>query len=258
MERVDKVLMKMGLARSRTHATDLIQKKLVYFSDNLVTKASQKVTTAELRVEKDSEDFVGRGALKLVGALKEFDIDPKNLICADVGASTGGFTDVLLRSGAVKVYAIDVGHDQLALPLVNDSRVSNREGVNIRNGVQLPEKVQLVVADLSFISLKLVLEPMFSLLDESGVAVVLIKPQFEVGRKGIDKNGIVKDKSLHSKILKEIRDHALGLDYSLQKLMESPVKGRTGNIEYLVLFVKDELDRVMNDEQIEEKVRSQF
>lgn len=239
MERVDKVLINLGLARSRNHAIELIEKGLVSFKGKQVKKASQKVTQEDLVVTPPVEDYVGRGAYKLLGGLEEFEIDPGGLICADMGASTGGFTDVLLKRGASKVYAIDVGHDQLATVLKENASVINLEGVNIRNGVSLKEKVDLVVGDLSFISLRLLLEEIFKTMKENAKALLLIKPQFEVGKENIDKNGIVKDKEKHIEAIKQVRDKASELGFQMMDLIVSPIRGRTGNVEYMALFQRE-------------------
>jgi len=239
LERVDKVLINLGLARSRNHALELIEKGLVSFNGKQIKKASQKVSEEGLVVTPPDEDYVGRGAYKLIGGLDAFNIDPKGFVCADMGASTGGFTDVLLKRGATKVYAIDVGHDQLAKVLRDSPLVINLEGVNIRNGVALDEKVDLVVGDLSFISLRLLLEEIFKTMKEDAKALLLIKPQFEVGKENIDKNGIVKDKEKHIEAINGVRDKANELGFELQSLIVSPIKGRTGNVEYMALFHRE-------------------
>ena len=185
------------------------------------------------------EDYVGRGAYKLIGALDSFDINPKGFVCADMGASTGGFTDVLLKRGAKKVYAIDVGHDQLAEALKSNGKVVNMEGLNIRNGVELDEKVDLVVGDLSFISLKLLLEEIFKTMKEQASALLLIKPQFEVGKENIDKNGLVKNKEKHIDAIRGVVERVCELGFSLGKLMVSSIKGKTGNVEYMALFQRE-------------------
>ncbi len=239
MDRVDKVLISLGLARSRNHAHELIDKGLVSFNGNIIKKASQKVSEQGLVVTPPSEDYVGRGAYKLVGGLDAFEVDPKGMVCADMGASTGGFTDVLLKRGALKVYAVDVGHDQLAEVLRSDSQVINMEGVNIRNGVPLEEKVDLVVGDLSFISLRLLLEEIFKVMKEEAKALLLIKPQFEVGKENIDKNGLVKNKEKHIEAIKAVEEKALEFGFVLSDLIVSPIKGKTGNVEYMALFHRE-------------------
>lgn len=239
MDRVDKVLISLGLARSRNHALELIEKGLVSFNGKRIKKASQKVSEEGLVLTPPEEDYVGRGAYKLIGALDSFGISPEGLICADMGASTGGFTDVLLKRGAKKVYAVDVGHDQLAESLKVNEQVVNMEGVNIRNGVELSEKVDLVVGDLSFISLKLLLDEIFKTMKEQAVALLLIKPQFEVGKENIDKNGLVKDKEKHIDAIRAVDQKARELGFAIDELIVSPIKGKTGNVEYMALFQRE-------------------
>lgn len=249
MDRVDKVLISLGLARSRNHALELIEKGLVSFNGKIIKKASQKVSEEGLVLTPPEEDYVGRGAYKLIGALDSFDINPEGLVCADMGASTGGFTDVLLKRGAKKVYAIDVGHDQLAEALKSNGKVVNMEGLNIRNGVELDEKVDLVVGDLSFISLKLLLEEIFKTMKEQASALLLIKPQFEVGKENIDKNGLVKDKEKHIDAIRGVAERAFELGFSLGELMVSSIKGKTGNVEYMALFQRE--SRIKNKQELD-------
>jgi 23S rRNA (cytidine1920-2'-O)/16S rRNA (cytidine1409-2'-O)-methyltransferase len=257
LDRVDKVLISLGLARSRNHALRLIEKGLVSFNGKVIKKASQKVSEEGLVLTSPEEDYVGRGAYKLIGALDSFGINPEDLICADMGASTGGFTDVLLKRGAKKVYAVDVGHDQLAESLKTNAQVANMEGVNIRNGVELSEKVDLVVGDLSFISLKLLLEEIFKTMKEQAVALLLIKPQFEVGKENIDKNGLVKDKEKHIDAIKAVDRRARELGFAIDGLIVSPIKGKTGNVEYMALFQREIQLKNTHELNIESVVRGE-
>lgn len=229
--RVDKALTELKLAKSRTHAQDLIEEGVVFYRNLQVKKASQEVELDELEVRKEVI-YVSRGAYKLKSAQELFHIDFSSKIIADVGASTGGFTDYCLREGALKVYALDVGHDQLDVRLRQDPRVINLEGINIKNGFQLPEKVDVVVADLSFISLRLVLIPMMDLLKDSGEAVVLVKPQFEVGPKGLDKSGIVKDSSLAKAAILELWQWSLDKEFVIIGFGPCGISGKDGNQEY--------------------------
>ncbi|MCK6596229.1 MAG: TlyA family RNA methyltransferase [Bacteriovoracaceae bacterium] len=229
--RVDKALTELKLAKSRTHAQDLIDEGVVYYRQVQVKKASQEVELIDLEVRKEII-YVSRGAYKLKSAAELFKINFSDKIMADVGASTGGFTDFCLRAGAQKVYALDVGHDQLDPSLRADARVINLEGVNIKNGYQLPEKVDVVVADLSFISLKLVLVPMMNLLNENGEAIVLVKPQFEVGPKGLDKSGIVKDALLAKNAILELWKWGLEQDFFIVGFGPCGIAGKDGNQEY--------------------------
>lgn len=237
-KRADLALVEAGLAPTRSQATLLIDEGVVYFQNKLVKKSSEKVKIANLEVRKDVL-YVSRGAHKIEGALKFFNVDPKGMIVADVGASTGGFTDYVLNTkAAIKVYAIDVGHDQLAKKLREDSRVINLEGVNIKNGYTLPEEVDLAVVDLSFISLKLVMGSIFSLVKKGGKIIALVKPQFEVGRDGLDKNGIVKDEVLRIETVKNLKEWCEENKFHVIDQCVSPIAGKTGNVEYFFYLQK--------------------
>lgn len=236
-DRVDKVLVTLGMASTRSQATQLVKEGVVYYKNKQVKKPSFLVDGEELEVRKEIL-FVGRGAHKIEGALNFFDIDPTNMVVADVGASTGGFTDYILKNGASKVYAIDVGHGQLATPLLEDSRVINMEGINIRHDLELDELVDLAVVDLSYISLKLTLDTIISLVKENGKAVVLVKPQFEVGKENIGKGGIVKDEKAKLNSLESLYDWCEEKGYAIRNATISPIKGKTGNTEYFFYFDK--------------------
>jgi 23S rRNA (cytidine1920-2'-O)/16S rRNA (cytidine1409-2'-O)-methyltransferase len=237
--RVDKVLVEMGLAPTRSQALQLILEGVVYYQNQKILKASQNVTSENLEVRKDIQ-FVSRGSHKIAGALKEFNVDPKDYIVADIGASTGGFTDYVLSLGASKVYAIDVGHDQLAQKLREDHRVINLEGVNIKHPYELSEKVDLAVVDVSFISLRLVLKNIFSLVKIGGKIVSLVKPQFEVGRAGLDKNGIVKDVELREQTVRELKEWCIDNGMKVVGESVSSITGKTGNVEYFFYFIKEQ------------------
>lgn len=230
-ERLDKALVALGLATTRSQAQQLIEEGHVYYRGQKITKAATKVELSDLEVRKDII-YVGRGAHKIEGALLEFQVEVADKIIADVGASTGGFTDYVLKKGAIKVYAIDVGHDQLAKSLREDSRVINLEGVNIRNSLELPEKVDLAVVDLSFISLKLTLDSIISLVKDDGDIIVLVKPQFEAGLERLGKNAIVKDQKIREEILGELFAWCLEKKYFIRNAMRSPIIGGSGNVEY--------------------------
>jgi 23S rRNA (cytidine1920-2'-O)/16S rRNA (cytidine1409-2'-O)-methyltransferase len=178
-----------------------------------------------------SEDYVSRGALKLEKALDQWRIDPSRKVVLDVGASTGGFTDILLRRGALRVYAVDVGYGQLHYRLRNDPRVISMERTNIRNLSELPERTQLGVVDVSFISLKLALPPMFHLVTDEIVA--LIKPQFEAGREHVGKGGVVRDVSERRKVIENLERWGKSQPWRLLETLESPIKGPAGNVEFL-------------------------
>ncbi len=235
-ERVDAVLVARALCDSREQAKRLIMAGEVMVGTERVSKPSQKVENdAELTV-KERPKYVGRGGFKMEGALKEFGIDPTGWVCADLGASTGGFTDCLLQNGAVKVHAIDVGTNQLVWKLRSDERVISKEKFNARNLTpeDLGEKVKLVVMDLSFISLTKVLPAAFGILEESGSVVSLIKPQFELSRDEVGKGGIVKEPELHQKAVDKIRAFITEeLDREWIDVITSPIKGTDGNVEFL-------------------------
>lgn len=236
-DRVDKVLVEAGLTSTRSQALLLIEEGVVFYHNVQVKKASMQVEKAGLEVRKDVQ-YVSRGAHKIEGALERFQVNPENFVVADVGASTGGFTDFVLKKGAKRVYCIDVGHDQLAQSLRENPQVENHEGVNIRNPYELKELVDLAVVDLSFISLKLVLKNIFALVKEGGQIIALVKPQFEVGPTGVDHNGIVKSEGHRLVMLSELKDWCKDQGFKLQAQMESPILGKNGNKEYFFHFKK--------------------
>lgn len=236
-DRADKMLVEAKLTSTRSQALLLIEEGVVFYQNKLVEKASQQVTAEGLEVRKEIQ-YVSRGAHKIEGALARFQVDVKGLVVADVGASTGGFTDYVLRSGATKVYCLDVGHDQLAQSLREDPRVENHEGVNIKFPFELSEKVDLAVVDLSFISLKLVLKNIFDLVKPKGKIVALLKPQFEVGQSGLDSNGIVKSEGHRLVMLHEIKEWCKAQGFVLVDQCESPILGKNGNKEYFFYFDK--------------------
>lgn len=236
-DRVDKVLVEAKLTSTRSQALLLIEEGVVFYQGKKVEKASMQVTAEGLEVRKDVQ-YVSRGAHKIEGALARFNVKVEGLVVADVGASTGGFTDYVLHQGAKKVYCIDVGHDQLAESLRKDPRVENHEGVNIRHPFELSEKVDLAVVDLSFISLKLVLKNIFDLVKPTGVIIALVKPQFEVGPTGVDQNGIVKSEGHRLVMMHELKEWCKGQGFFLVDQCESPILGKTGNKEYFFYFDK--------------------
>jgi 23S rRNA (cytidine1920-2'-O)/16S rRNA (cytidine1409-2'-O)-methyltransferase len=236
-ERLDKVLTDRGLVASRSQAKSLIEKGDVTVNGSVVKKAGDLVDPSA-NIEVHAELFVGRGAFKLKKALEEFKVDVKNKILLDVGASTGGFTEVLLNAGASKVYAIDVGRDQLAQKLRSDARVINMEGTNIKDVNSLPEMGDGAVMDLSFISITKVLTALRELLTPGAFLIALVKPQFEVGVERLPKDGVVKDEVLRQTVLKEITDHAENNGWKLHQTIVSPIEGKTGNVEYLAHFTR--------------------
>lgn len=235
-QRVDALLVSRGLCESREQAKRLIMAGEVMTGTERVAKPSQKLAPdADLSV-KEKPRYVGRGGFKIEGALKEFGIDPTGWVCADLGASTGGFTDCLLQHGARKVHAIDVGTNQLVWKLRSDERVVSKERFNARNLTpdDIGERVMLVVMDLSFISLTKVLPAAFSILEEGGSVISLIKPQFELSREEVGKGGIVREAGLHQKAVDKIRTfitEELGREWV--GIMTSPITGTDGNIEFL-------------------------
>ena len=235
-ERVDALLVSRGLCESRELAKRLIMAGKVLCGTERVNKPSQKVAPDAALAVKERPKYVGRGGFKIEGALKEFGIDPTGWICADLGASTGGFTDCLLQHGAAKVHAIDVGTNQLVWKLRSDERVVSREKFNARNLTvdDIGERVKLVVMDLSFISLTKVLPSAFSILEEGGSVISLVKPQFELSREEVGKGGIVRDPKLHQKSVDKIRKfitNELGREWA--GLITSPITGTDGNVEFL-------------------------
>ena len=233
--RADKVLVEAGLISTRSQAALLIEEGVVFYQDKKVEKASQQVEVNGLEVRKETQ-YVSRGAHKMEGALARFGVAVKDLVVADVGASTGGFTDYILKNGAKKVYCIDVGHDQLAASLKSDPRVENHEGVNIKFPFELSEKVDLAVVDLSFISLKLVLKNIFDLVKPNGKVIALVKPQFEVGPSGVDKNGIVKSEGHRLVMLHELKEWCRTQGFAVSGQCDSPILGKNGNKEYFFYF----------------------
>ncbi len=237
-ERVDVLLVERGLAETRTRAQALILAGQVVAGDQRVDKPGQRISIElELRLKGEVLPYVSRGGLKLKGAIDRFGLKVAGFVCADIGASTGGFTDCLLQEGAVRVHAIDVGRAQLHEKLRQDSRVISREGVNARHltDEDLPEPVDAMVIDVSFISLKLVLPAVLPKLKPGGLLIALIKPQFEVGPERIEKGGVVKDPAARSEAIEEIRKFVAAAGLSERGLMDSTVPGPAGNVEALLV-----------------------
>lgn len=232
--RLDILLTEKGLAESRAKAQALIMAGQVQVDGAIVTKAGTQVPVdAEISL-KDDLPYVSRGGFKLAAALDSFKVQPGGAICADVGASTGGFTDVLLQRGAARVYAIDVGYGQLAWNLRHDNRVVVLERTNARYLETLPEPVDLVAIDVSFISLKLILPTIVKWLKPAAAVVALIKPQFEAGRDQVGKGGVVRDAEVHRQVLYRVIDYADAVGLQLLGLIPSPITGPAGNHEFLV------------------------
>ena len=240
-ERLDKLLVLKGLVASRDRARAMILAGQVIVDDHRIDKAGTQVSEdAEIRLKGMDLPFVSRGGLKLDKALDAFAIDVNGRVAIDVGASTGGFTDCLLQRGAAKVYAVDVGYGQLAWSLQNDVRVINMERCNIRylSASELGDVPSLAVIDASFISLAKVLPNTLDLISDQGEIVALIKPQFEVGKGQVGKNGIVKDTHLHSAVVERIRQVSSELNCEVLGLIESPIQGAKGNVEFLIHLSK--------------------
>jgi 23S rRNA (cytidine1920-2'-O)/16S rRNA (cytidine1409-2'-O)-methyltransferase len=238
-ERADALLVSRGLCDSREQAKRLILAGEVSIGTSVVAKPSTKLPADIDLTIKEKPKYVGRGGLKMEGALDAFQIDPSGMTCLDVGASTGGFTDCLLQRGAAKVHAIDVGTNQLVWKLRNDPRVVAKEKFNARYMTleDIGEPVDLAVTDVSFISLTKILPPMFSCLKPDGQIVCLIKPQFELQREDISKGGVVRDPELHQRAVDKIHHFVSEeLKHTWLDCIDSPIKGTDGNKEFLALL----------------------
>lgn len=245
-ERIDKLLVERGLAESRTKAQAIVMAGAVLANEQRISKPSDLIPTdAEIRV-KGADDpasrYVGRGGLKLEAALRDFEVDVQDRVCLDVGASTGGFTDCLLQHGARRVIAIDVGHNQIDWRLRTDPRVEVREGVNARylRPEEFDTQFDLIVMDVSFISATKVLPALVPLLKHDGRLITLIKPQFEVGRGEVGKGGIVREPEKRTRVVEEVNRAAEELGLLARKLIESPLQGADGNVEFLALYEKSQ------------------
>jgi 23S rRNA (cytidine1920-2'-O)/16S rRNA (cytidine1409-2'-O)-methyltransferase len=241
-ERIDKLLVEHGVAASRTKAHAMVMAGVVLVNEQRVVKPSEMFSAdVAIRVKGAGDPasrFVGRGGLKHEAAINEFQMDVNGLLCLDVGASTGGFTDCLLQHGARRVIAIDVGHNQLDWRLRSDARVEVREGVNARylKPEEFDEKFGAAVMDLSFISATKVMPAVVALLTDDAWLVTLIKPQFEVGRGEVGRGGIVSDPAKHQRVIQEVNQAALELGLSVRGVVESPIRGADGNHEFLALY----------------------
>lgn len=254
--RLDIYLFENGYAKSRSSAQALIMEGIVYVNNQKAMKAGDMINGDELiEIRGKTLEYVSRGGLKLEKAIKSFDINLNNLVCMDIGASTGGFTDCMLKNGASKVYSVDVGYGQLAWKLRQDERVINMERTNIRyverNNIQ--DDLDFFSVDVSFISLKKVLPVAYNLLKDGGRGACLIKPQFEAGREKVGKKGVVRDVSVHKEVIKNVIDFTKEIGFSVKGLDYSPIKGPEGNIEYLMFVEKSfddsidfDIDKVVN------------
>ncbi len=255
--RLDVFLTENGYAKSRTNAQSLIMEGKVFINNQKALKSGDMINgTENIEVRGKTLEYVSRGGLKLEKAIKNFDLTPENKVCMDIGASTGGFTDCMLKNGAVKVYSVDVGYGQLAWSLRNDERVVNMERTNIRNVTRedIDEELDFFSVDVSFISLKLVLPVAYSLLKENGEGICLIKPQFEAGREKVGKKGVVRDIEVHKEVIRNTFAFTEEIGFSILNLDYSPIKGPEGNIEYLMHIKKTDvpsteidIDKVVED-----------
>lgn len=235
--RLDQYLVQHGLTQSRERAKALIMSGIVFVNEQKVDKAGEMIKEdAKVEVRGHDIGYVSRGGLKLEKAMTHFGVELKDKICMDVGSSTGGFTDCMLQNGAVKVYAVDVGHGQLDWKLRNDPRVVCMEKTNIRyvTPEDIADKINFSSIDVSFISLTKVLGPVKALLADDGQIVCLIKPQFEAGREKVGKKGVVREKSTHLEVIEKVIEFAVSIGFEILNLEYSPIKGPEGNIEYLL------------------------
>ncbi len=237
-QRLDTLLLDLGLAESREKARALIMAGSVLVNDTSATKPGQLTPVGSQVRVRENLSYVSRGGLKLTAALDAFALDPAGLVVVDVGASTGGFSDCLLQRDAAHIYAIDVGYGQLAWKLRQDSRVTPLERTNVRNLVALPDArlADLAVIDVSFIGLDLVLPAVARLLQPAGRAIALIKPQFEAGKGTVGKGGVVRDSAVHRAVLLRVLTWAVGHGWAIGGLIRSPITGPKGNVEFLALL----------------------
>ena len=239
--RLDQLVFDLGLAESRERAKTTVMSGLVFVNGQRADKPGMQLSPdVNVEVKGTALPYVSRSGLKIEKALKVFPIDVNGKVCIDCGASTGGFTDVLLKNGAAKVYSVDVGYGQLAWSLRNDERVVNMERTNIRyiSSEQIPEPLDICVMDLSFISVKLVLPAVCALLKDDAQLVCLIKPQFEAGREEVGKKGVVRDKAVHLSVIESVLSFAPTVGMTVMGLDFSPIKGPEGNREYLCYMKK--------------------
>ncbi len=236
-DRIDKLLMERGIVESRERARALIIAGKIIVDGRTVDKPGTKIgVEAPIRLQGGDQPYVSRGGIKLEGALHAFGMDPSDKVVMDVGASTGGFTDCVLQKGAKRVYAVDVGYGQLAWKLQKDSRVINLERRNIRylKKEEVPEEVDLILIDTSFISIEKFLPQLLMFLKNPGSLIGLIKPQFEVGKGEVGKGGVVKDATLHQKVINRISQFSQTLGLNILGVIESPLLGPKGNREFFI------------------------
>jgi 23S rRNA (cytidine1920-2'-O)/16S rRNA (cytidine1409-2'-O)-methyltransferase len=253
-ERLDEAMVRLNFSPTRSKARAMIMAGDVLVNDLPVLQAGHQLKPDDVVTLKSKPRFVSRGGEKLDHALETFSVDVTGAVCADLGASTGGFTDCLLQRGASRVYAVDVGYGQIDQRLRDDERVVVHERINARYLESLPEPVDIVVIDVSFISLSLILPVAGRLLKEQGTCVPLVKPQFEAGRKEVGKGGVVRDPAIHRKVLETVAGYAQENGFVIAGVTQSPISGPAGNIEFLMHLVtgvttehdvNDMIERVM-------------
>ncbi len=259
--RLDEELVRRGLAESRSRARALILAGDVLINGTRADRAGRLVSNEDAVAMIVKPRFVSRGGEKLAYALEAFQLDVQGKVAADLGASTGGFTDCLLQAGAARAYAVDVGYGQLHDRVRRDDRVVVLERVNARTLDALPEKVDVVVIDVSFISLRLILPTAGRLIQPNGVCVPLIKPQFEAGRREVGRGGVVRDPNIHRRVLRDVCDAAQGVGFGVAGLVESPLLGPAGNREFFALLqagagsapIQDLIDGVVPQLEVKEQ-----
>lgn len=250
-ERLDILLVNKGLVSSREKAKALIMSGIVYVDNQKEDKAGSLFDeNAIIEIRGETLKYVSRGGLKLDKAVTVFNLNFDGYTCLDIGASTGGFTDVMLQNGAKKVYSVDVGHGQLDWKLRNDERVVCMEKCNFRyvTDKEIPEKIDFAATDVSFISLTKILIPAYNLLKQNAFMVCLIKPQFETTKEKVGKKGVVRDPSVHKEVIEKVIDFCLKIGFSIEGLDYSPIKGPEGNIEYLLLIKKTD-DNIIDEDK---------
>lgn len=246
--RLDSAIFEKGFCDSREKAKTLIMAGVVYVNNQKADKCGMTIKPDDIiEVRSNPLKYVSRGGLKLEKAMNEFPINLEGAICADIGASTGGFTDCMLQNGASKVYSIDVGYGQLAWKLRTDNRVVNLERTNFRyvSKEQIPDELDFASVDVSFISLSLIVPVMHTLMKDNAKAVCLIKPQFEAGKDKVGKKGVVRDKNVHIEVVDKTLELMLKTGFSVLGLTYSPIKGPEGNIEYLIFIEKSDTPKIL-------------
>ncbi|MBO5483882.1 MAG: TlyA family RNA methyltransferase [Lachnospiraceae bacterium] len=261
-ERLDVLLVKRGLAESREKAKAIIMTGNVFVKNQREDKAGSTFDSdVEIEVKGTPMKYVSRGGYKLEKAMELWKVPLEGEICMDVGSSTGGFTDCMLQNGAAKVYAIDVGTNQLAWKLRQDERVVSMEKTNIRYVTRqdVPDFISFFSVDVAFISLKKVLEPVKALLSPEGRGVCLVKPQFEAGREKVGKKGVVRDRKVHEEVVEQVMEYALSIGFRILELSFSPIKGPEGNIEYLLYLENtDQIPAELESDEERENFREKF